>query len=534
MEKRAVTAFFTSAVLAFSLILRIFAIGSSADISADSQKSTRRIDIAETRGMIYDRNMLPLVNTSEKTVLAVDPAKEAMECLKSELSEEEYKAADEKKASGKVFLLECERYSGQCDDIVPMTVYERYSETDCARSVIGYLDSEGNGVSGIEKAFDELLSKYSGTLSLRYTASSSGTRLRGTDFESVSDGYGAQGGIVLTLDKNIQAACEKILAEHSFERGCIIVLNAESSEILALATAPEFNRQNMKQSVLDKNSPFLNRCLNAYAVGSVFKPIVAAAALESGISADTVFECDGSVAIGSNRFNCHKRDGHGILNMSQAMAVSCNSYFIKLGQMVGAKKLTETAKRFGLGSEIELFPSVCSVSGSVPDSDSVDSASALANLSFGQGDLLATPLQMAAVYCIFASSGYYRTPYILKEQTDSNGKITAYYKNEVNDKVLTDSVCKTVCGMLENTVLNGSGVSAKPMCFNAAGKTATAETGIVENGKSLCHTWFCGFYPSENPEYVITVFNEDGSSGSADCAPVFRDVADAITSIYGS
>lgn len=533
MEKRAIFSFLISAVLSAALVLRIAVINDSLYSDASVSQSTRRIEVASSRGMIYDRNMLPMVNRKEKTVLAVDPVSEAMLCLKKELSEEEYAVAQENALNGMPFLIECENYSGNCDSIVPLTVYERYSVSDTAAHIVGYLDSDGNGTSGIEKSFNDLLNEYSGTLSIKYSADSSGLMLRGDSFEVISDGYASEGGIVLTVDREIQRVCEEVAERNELEKGAVVVLDVKTSEILALVSTPAFDRDDMAASLTDDNSPFLNRALNAYSVGSVFKPIVALAALEVGISADTVFDCKGYVTVNGQRFNCHKKDGHGMINMSEAISVSCNSYFIHLGQKIGSAKILETASNLGFGTEIALCDYMNSAAGNLPDAQSVDSMPALANLSFGQGTLLATPLQIAAAYCAFANGGYYREPYILKEMADENGNITAHYKNEVNNKVIPDSICEKICEMLEKTVSEGSGKLAKPMCYDAAGKTATAETGWIENGSQIYHTWFAGYYPADTPEYVIVVFKEDGDSSSTDCAPVFRDIADGITSLYG-
>lgn len=534
LNKRAVISFFVCAVLSVGLILRVAVINDTLSSDAAASQSSRRIQVASSRGMIYDRNMVPLVNNQEKTLLAVDPTAEAMESLKLQLTAEEYDIACEKAANGKPFLLECESYNEDCDSVVAMTVYQRYASTENAVHTIGYLDSQGNGIYGIEKAFESLLDKYSGTLSVRYSADATGRMLRGDDFEIVSDGYGSDGGIVLTIDSEIQRICQEAAKRNGLETGAIVVLDAKTSEILALSSFPAFDRENMTASLMSTTSPFLNRVLSAYSVGSVFKPVVAAAALETGIDEDTTFECKGYVMVNGQRFNCHKKDGHGVLDMAQATAVSCNAYFIQLSELVGAEKIIETASALGFGTEITLCDYMKSSEGNLPDVLSIDSAPALANLSFGQGTLLATPLQIAAVYCAFANGGYYRQPYILKEMINDNRNVTAYYKNEINSKVLTESICEKVGEMLSLTVSDGSGKLAKPMCYDAAGKTATAETGWIENGEEIYHTWFAGYYPDDEPEYVIVVFNENGDSSSTDCAPVFRDIADGITSLYGS
>ncbi|MBQ8210305.1 MAG: penicillin-binding protein 2 [Clostridia bacterium] len=485
--------------------------------------------MAQSRGMIYDRNMIPLVNREISAVLIVNPTENAMTTLYRCLTQTEYAEAVEKSKKGSPFLLYTRNYSGDCDDITEMTVYSRYSDSDVLSHIIGYLDSEGNGASGLEKSFDSLMDKNSGTLSVRYRADATGKMLRGEGFEVASDNYASSAGLVLTVDYEIQSVCENIMEYNNIESGAVVVLDAATGEILALASSPEFDREDMSASLADENSPFLNRALSSYAVGSVFKPVVAAAALEQGISEDLIFTCDGYVTVNGIRFNCHKKDGHGTVSMTEAMAVSCNSYFIQLGQLVGAENILHTASQLGFGSKITLADSIVSVAGILPDIADIDSSASLANLSFGQGTLLATPLQIGAVYCAFVNGGYYREPYILKEITDENGEIQAYYESETNNKVLTDSVCKKIRSMLEETVASGSGKLAAPMENEAAGKTATAETGWTENGREIVHTWFAGYYPADEPQYVIVVFKEDGVSSSTECAPIFRDIVDNIS-----
>lgn len=479
--------------------------------------------------MIYDRNMKPLVNREVHTVLIVNPTAEAIAVLEEQLTKDEFIKFYEKAKQGKPFLVECDTYNGDCDDIIAVTVYDRYTENDTAVHIIGYLDSDGNGVSGIEKAFDSVLKEYSGNFSARYNADASGRTLSGIEIEKINNNYASQGGIVLTIDNEIQRICENAMKWNNLEKGAVVVLDAETSEILAMASAPVFDRNNLSQSLSDNNSPFLNRTVSAYSVGSVFKPIVAAVALENGIGTDVVFNCKGFSDVSGVRFNCHNRSGHGMKNMSEAMAVSCNSYFISLGQTVSAEDIISVASALGFGKKIELCDTLISDGGNLPETDSIDSLPALANISFGQGALLATPLQIAGVYCAFANGGYYREPYLFKNIIDNEGKMIAYYKNEINNKVLPDSVCREIVWMLSETVENGSGKLAQPMIGSAAGKTATAETGQTVGGEKIVHTWFAGFYPSENPEYVIVVFKEDGDSASTDCAPIFRDIADAIS-----
>lgn len=526
--KRTVFLFAFISILSAVLIFRIAYISDTLSSDTGAQNSARVMSVGNSRGMIYDRNMLPLVNCVSHKMLFINPTEDALTYLSSQLSSADIEQVMADSADGKPFLFLCDGYTGSHRDITEIITFDRYSSDDLAVHLTGYTDAEGNGVSGIEKAFDGLLKQYSGSLSVRYEASASGTLLGGYGVETTGDNYASQGGIVLTIDRGIQRICESTMERAGMEKGAVVVLDADTSEILALASRPVFDRTELKNSLDDEAQPFVNRALSAYAVGSVFKPVVAAAALEKGFDENTCFECTGSVNVSGVVFNCHERSGHGVLNMTEAMAVSCNCYFIKLGQAAGSEKILNVASSLGFGNEVVLSDGFSSASGNLPDDEDIDSLPSLANLSFGQGALLATPLQIGAVYCAIANGGYYREPYVLKQMVDENGEVYAEYRNENENKVLTDSVCLTLQKMLLQTVSVGSGSAAKPMCGDAAGKTATAETGQVADGEKKVHTWFAGYYPANEPEYVIVIFREDGSYSSTDCAPVFRDIADGI------
>ena len=487
--------------------------------------STRLIEAASSRGMIYDRNMLPLVNTSYSSMLFVNPTRDAL----TYVSQQRGVALPLPEQTVNPFFVKCDYTGSSHPDVTEIIVYDRYSSDDVAVHLTGYTDNAGVGVSGIEKAFEGILSAFSGEISVRYQAAANGMILAGKGVEVVNDSYASRGGIVLTIDRDIQSVCENVMERNGIDKGAVVVLDALSGEILAMASRPVFDRTDLARSLDDESQPFFNRALGSYAAGSVFKTVVAAAALESGISESTCFECTGNVNVSGVVFNCHERKGHGLLNMEQAMAVSCNCYFIKLGQLVGAEKIIETASRTGLGREIVLCEGLSSASGNLPSTDDIDSLPSLANLSFGQGELLVTPLQIAVLYQVFASGGFCTSPYVTKSMVDERGEVYAEYINEPSERVLTATTCEKITAMLEKTVSEGSGRNASPMSGTAAGKTATAETGKTKNGENDVHTWFAGYYPSDNPRYVVVVFRENGNSSGKDAAPVFRDIVDSLS-----
>lgn len=528
MTRRVLTVFLLFAAANLALLIRIGYINNSDySVRADSVKYSSYL-INEKRGYIYDVNMRPMVNTKTDYYIAAAPNSESRNALKESLSAGEFLKIENNFTSGKPILLKTDSELKTGSGIMSFKSYERYSDSDPAQNLIGYLDSSENGAFGLEKIYDSFLNENSGSLKVLFPVSASGVSLSGAQIRIKDDNYYSKAGVVLTIDKNVQSICENALRDNNITTGCAVVLDVRDNSITALATAPSIDRNHLQKSMIDENSPFVNRALSAYSVGSVFKPIVAAAALDSGISENMTVECDGKINVNSRVFNCHKNDGHGVLDMAGATAVSCNEYYITLGLETGAEKIIDLASSLGLGKEINLADSLICEGGNLPDKSEIDSAPALANLSFGQGTLMASPLQIAGVYSVFASSGIYRTPYLIKCFTDENGAVTKYYKNETKNRVITESVCKKIQSMLELTVTDGSGKNAKPEKNTAAGKTATAQSGWYENGEEVLHTWFAGYFPAENPRYIIVVMNEHGKYSSTDCAPAFKTIADGI------
>jgi penicillin-binding protein 2 len=266
-----------------------------------------------------------------------------------------------------------------------------------------------------------------------------------------------------------------------------------------------------------------------FSVGSVFKPVVAAAALESGISEKFEYNCTGSVVYNGVTFHCHKKDGHGLIDMNDAVANSCNTYFIELALKTGAENIVDIASDFGFGHKFFLADGIESSKGILPSTDDLDSKAAIANLSFGQGTLLATPLQICSLMATIARGGVYVEPYLIEGECDEDGFFTRIYRYEEKKRVMSIGTSKKIMGFLEAVVENGSGRRAKSNCVSVAGKTATAQTGKSRNGEEIYNAWFAGCFPADNPKYAIAILKEDGGEGALSCAPVFKTIAEKIT-----
>ena len=223
-------------------------------------------------------------------------------------------------------------------------------------------------------------------------------------------------------------------------------------------------------------------------------------------------------------FNCHKKDGHGILNMEEAVAQSCNTYFINLALEVGGDGITEMAKDFGFGVPTVFSETVKTRSGNLPEK--VDSKAATANLSFGQGELTATPVQICSMMATVANGGRYVRPYLVEGEADVNGRVTRISGYSERRQIISSGTAELLRRFLVAVVERGSGSRAKSDIVDCAGKTATAQTGKTENGSEIYNAWFAGYFPAEEPKYAVVILKENGGEGAVSCAPVFREIAE--------
>ena len=165
----------------------------------------------------------------------------------------------------------------------------------------------------------------------------------------------------------------------------------------------------------------------------------------------------------------------------------------------------------------------------MPSAEEIKSSQDRANLSFGQGRLLASPLQMTAVYAAIANGGVYRAPSLMRSIIDKNRLEYMRAQLPFSRRVMTEETAQKVGELLNFTTENGSASKAKPDNMRIAGKTATAQSGQFDsNGNEITQSWFCGYFPYETPKYAVTVLKENGRGGSSDCAPVFKYIAENI------
>ena len=522
MKKRAVFLFTLFSFCLMLLSIRIIAI-TAQNYSAAAQTGGRKtIELGSSRGKIYDRNLEPLVDCESRLVAVFTPSVSTKKTLEELFGAQR---ADEIIESKRPFSAEVKSKINN-DYIKTFEIPVRYTSS-LACQLVGYIDRQtGDGISGIEKGYNDFLKENGGELSVSFEVDAAGRVLQGLDKEIRDDNFYSKGGVVLTVDGEIQKIAEDALEKSSIESGCAIVMHAHSGEILALASAPTFDRNNVAAALKSELSPLVNKTLCAYSAGSVFKSVIAAYALESGISEKTSFNCDGKCTVGDTVFTCYNEKAHGKQTMKQALCNSCNTYFVNLIERLDTDGLLMFCRSLGFEKEAQLAKNIVGAKGCLPGRESLRLPGERANFSFGQGKLSVTPVQLAAAYNAL-STGYFTEPTVILGLANEN-KLVKKAEQKEKRRVLSESTVIKMRKLLSSVVSSGNAKSAKSVFFKICGKTGTAQSGIYKSGHEVCRTWFAGFFPAENPHYVIVVMNEDGEGGGVECAPVFKRIAEKI------
>lgn len=535
MAKRAVGVFFMLMLTLGLLFVRILSISESDYAQAAARNNTRTITVGTARGTFYDCNGQPLVNADRRSVALLKPTPEALSAIEPYVDARELSDIREKMSKGYPVAVDVDTDAIDCADITIVSAQERYASSQPAVHLLGHLDGSGEtGETGLEKCFDSWLQKRDSDLRVSFSVDAQGRLLTGESPKIERSGYDSAKGVRLTIDLAIQKLAEESLSHSSIERGAVVVLETATGKIRAMASYPAFDPNNLAQSLDDADSPLINRALTPYAVGSIFKPVVAAAALEAGISPSLSYTCTGAITQGKTVFHCHEEGGHGTLDMEGAMEVSCNPYFINLASKLEPAQIVEMADRLGFGDSTVLAQGMTAPAGSLPKTEDLNSPAAVANLAFGQGTLLATPLQLASLYACIANNGGYQKPILVEGLVDDAGNLSEEAEVQPPLRAMTEKTARSIQRFLTQTVEEGSGKHAKPEGGTAAGKTATAQTGWYDGGREILHTWFAGYFPAEEPAYAIVVLKEDGSSGATDGAPVFKEIAEGISRMKGA
>ncbi len=514
-------------LMAGVVLCRVLWIGTDQTYAVSAGKQTAQTtELPRARGNFYDRDGRLLTGYTPEWYALCIPGDASYATLFPYVSYAEQVELYENRNAASPFLISVEQ------DLTSQGVptYEgrrRYLPVPIAAHLLGYLDGDGAGVSGLEYAYDDILASAADESVVSCLTSAQGRLLNGEMPTVTVQEAGTGEGVQLTLDANVQRICEGVAGLY-MPRGCIVVMDVQSGEVLACVSMPEYDPDNVAKSIQADDTSLINRTFSTFSAGSVFKVVLAAAAYENGLDWFT-HECTGSVEVDGQIYRCAQGRAHGEVNLRGALEQSCNCFFVELGQALGGASVLREAEKFGFGEACAVAPGLKSSAGVLPDDAALDNSGQLALFSFGQGDLTATPLQIAAMMNTVAAGGVYRTPRLVRGVVDEAMQVTAPVKVPEEERVCREDTARVLRDMLRSVVEEGIGRDAQPQEGAAGGKTGTAQTGqFDEEGEELLNYWFSGFYPADAPRYTITVLQDGILEPETSSAAVFARIADAL------
>ncbi|SHG81401.1 peptidoglycan glycosyltransferase [Thermosyntropha lipolytica DSM 11003] len=515
----------------------------------------RSIELKEyARGEIFDRHMLPLTSISTGKALYCLPREiisnspysdqeravgSAARILAHILKDRSYDDIYNKLEKGikrqdtfiRLFddLSEAEREKinrSAPAGMVVAPVIKRYRSDGFCCHVLGYINgSENRGVSGIEYFYNDVLSEYPNSEELTSVLDARGKVITGLMFRVRKKENENRAGVVLTIDKRVQEIAEEA-ADKYIKKGAVVVLDVHSKEILAMVSRPKYDPYQIGKIKDDESSPLINRALTPYHPGSLFKILLAAAFLEYDVaSKEEEYYCEGGYRFNNGRtISCWKKEGHGWLDLREAFAYSCNPFFINLALRLVRDKIMEMAERMHIdeGKIIGYQP----VKDAYVKIEKADMA--VANAALGQQGIMLSPLNIASLVATIADDGYFAPPVLVKYWIDKEGRKNIVYP-EPRKKVISQETAKEIRKMMRLAVTEGTGKNAELMAVNAAGKTATSQTGrFNEEEEEILNAWFGGFFPADHPRFAVVVLVEEGKTGGTSAAPVFKEIGDEM------
>ncbi len=595
MRKRCLVIFAIVGVAFVLLGVRLaywqFVRGAELKEKATAQQ-TRTSTVTANRGTIYDRNGKVLAKSASVDTVVCNPKQiqkdNAERIVADKLSEILAMESDEilelvTKDKGyqvikkRITAEESEQISKLKDSSVDKEMAElfsgvyfeadskRYYSYSVASQVIGFTGYDNNGLYGVEKTFDDVLTGQNGGIFSLGSAGGTELELEYEDMELAEEGA----DIVMTIDETMQHLLEKYLeaavVESELKEGAAgIIMNPKTAEILAMASKPDFDLNNPydidnflkyaididESDVLSgydsddedkkneaiaaiRNKMWRNKAVSdTYEPGSTFKIITAAIALEENVvSLDSTFYCSGYKKVADRTIRCHKREGHGAETFITGVENSCNPVFMELGLRIGSTKFAEYFKAFGFTEKtgVELVGE----SGSIYYKNKL-SETDLATSSFGQGFSI-TPIQLITAVSAVVNGGDLMKPHIVKEIRNESG-ILKSYQPEVVNKVISKETSDMMKTILEGVVSSptGSGKNAYIAGYRIGGKTGTSEKGR-NNDKRIAS--FIGFAPADDPEIVVLIMMDEPQVsvryGGTIAAPVVGSLIEEILEYLG-
>ena len=419
------------------------------------------------------------------------------------------------------------------------------NEKELALPFISKMPNLDIGKEGLEKSFNPLLVGKAGQREIE--VNSNGRIIR--EISKIDSVKGQE--VSLSIDLRVQEYAVNLLQSH--RAGSINVINIKTGEILCMASTPTYDpnkiikKPNTEywESILSNTlSPLTNRSIQGlYAPGSTFKMVVAIAALKHGIiNSNSTHSCTGKIQFGDRLYHCWKTNGHGNMDVTNAIKESCDVFFYEISKKLGIDKIAEVAKDFGLGKIFDISMSN-QKKGIVPTKQWKKNklgeswyAGETLIAGIGQGFVLTNPFQLAVMTSIIASNGKIVEPTILR-RNETNFKLNSKYKNEI--KIIKNAMFKVVN---EN---KGTAFNSRIEEIKFAGKTGTSQVRRIslseresddfrkkeQEWKNRDHALFVGYMPHDDPQYAISVIIEHGGSGASTAAPIAKQIFNYINKL---
>jgi len=531
-----------------------------------SQNSIRKIPIDAPRGLMFDRNGVVVVDNQPLYTLQVTPSEFdnkllpfLSELLGVTVAELEAKIAEGRaynrfvptkvvrdltplqlarieenlwRLPGVSFAMESKRKylpNVRGSNIfgyakaISKAMYEKVPKEIYARDdIIGY--------RGLEKYYEDVLR---GTKGTRYLLVNSLGRHVG-DWEGGAKNIPYQTGndLYLTIDAELQGVAESLLTATG-KSGAFVAMDAQNGDILACTSQPDydlnilggFTEASAWQAIVnDPRNPLFDRTIQTrYPPGSTYKIISAIAALEDSVAKpSTTFYCTGHFKFGNKDFLCHRGHGHGSVDMTRAIQVSCNSYFYNLVRRIGFERWTKYGKMFGFGQKTGVdIPD--EQTATIPSPEYFDklygkrgwTEGYIISLGIGQGEMGASPMQMVRYVAALGNFGTLLQPRFVRAYRDKNSGAIVELPTVQEKLPISKSTFDLVRNGMLLAVENGTGGRARVPNVKVAGKTGTAQNPHGED-----HAWFICFAPFEKPTVAIAVLVENAGFGGTIAAPI--------------
>lgn len=527
--------------------------------------------IAAERGTIYDSNMNVLAKSASAWLVYINPSQIKTDTQKelviTGLSEILGVDADSVRTKAEKTKTGYQKIAGEVETDVKETLEayidehsdeklstiigidpdtkRYYPYSSFASTIIGFTNSDDQGVGGIEMQYDDDLTGVSGRI---ITAKNAQQGSMSSDYETTYDAKPGE-SLVLTIDEVIQYYLEQGLEQALVDTGAKyaygIVMDTDTGAILGMTSKPDFDLNNPRKisntalsetiaAITDDTqraqettnalyAQWRNRTISdTYEPGSVFKTVVVSAALEEGVvDLNTTYTCTGGIQVADNYQRCWKAGGHGHETLTQGLMNSCNPFFITIGQSLGTERFYKYFEAFGLTEKtgIDLPAEAKPVAGKTYHALESMGISELSSSSFGQ-TFQVSPIQMITAVNTIANGGKLMQPYVVDSKLDSDGNVVYKTTPTVKRQVISEKTASTVANMMEQVVSIGTGKNAYVAGYHVAGKTGTSEKIGIEGAYIAS---FAGFAPADNPEISILIAIDEPTGehgGGAVAAPI--------------